>query len=169
MGARKYAKLIDRLKVLRTEMDAQKEDCRNVTFAQVEHWAEEPLPPAAYKHRPWWSNNINNSNSNRPWDRAYFRTEDVDMKARTVVFRKLPLPSPLPRHPFNSQRWKKAPPSGESGEIVPRGGLSDVAHPFRQQCAERSHPLRGALKGTIRITVDVDLTAPADPEWGNKP
>jgi len=28
------------------------------------------------------------------------------------------------------------------------------------------HPLFGALKGSMRIAAGVDLTTPADPEWG---
>jgi len=30
------------------------------------------------------------------------------------------------------------------------------------------HPLIGALKGLIHVEPGVDLTAPADPDWGNR-
>lgn len=165
MPARKYAKLVASLEELRAEMEANHEVRREVSFEQVAGWAAEPLPPAAYKHRPWWSNNRNNDNSNRPWDRAYFRIEDVDMNAQTVVFRKLPLPPPSPLATKESiQRLinrVRAP--------LQHNSMSDVAQPFTSQLNSTHHPVRGALKGTIRITVDVDLTAPADPEWADRP
>lgn len=30
------------------------------------------------------------------------------------------------------------------------------------------HPLRGALKGLLRVTEGTDITKPADPDWGNR-
>lgn len=164
MAARKYAQLVAALEKLRDELDSKNISRYSTTFAQVEQWAGEPLPPAAYKHRPWWSNNRNNNNSNRPWERAYFRTENVDMEAQMVVFRKLPLPQP-PKTTGSFRRFLQPKPT--------ETGMSDVARPYiaqqqppKAQAHTTHHPLRGALKGTIRVTVDVDLTLPADPDWG---
>lgn len=64
-----------------------------------------------------------------------FRTEQVDVKSRKVVFRRI-------------EDKRAEPPSHPQ----PRKG-------------ER-HPLFGALKGLVRIPPGVDLTEPADSEWG---
>jgi hypothetical protein len=163
MGTRKYSRLIASLSRLRADLDAKNLTQYSTTFAEVEQWAGAPLPPAAYKHRPWWSNNSNNSNADRPWEQAYFRTERVNMAARTVVFRKLPLP-PKPTSPSFA---RFSPPTAMEN------GMADAARPYIPQQQARAplaktdrHPLRGALKGTIRLAVDVDLSAPADPDWG---
>ena len=53
---------------------------------------------------------------------------------------------------------KKAKPVEEKA-VVDRG-----AHPGSKQCR---HPLFGAMKGYITFVPGVDLTEPADPEWGD--
>ena len=37
----------------------------------------------------------------------------------------------------------------------------------KKSAAGDRHPLFGALKGVTRIPPGVDLTEPADPDWGN--
>jgi hypothetical protein len=36
------------------------------------------------------------------------------------------------------------------------------------RCAPKHHPLIGWMKGTVQIPAGVDLTEPADPEWGER-
>jgi hypothetical protein len=106
-----------------------------MSFAQIERVVGFKLPPVAQRHRAWWSNSPTNNVMTRAWLDAGFRSEQVDMAARKLVFR----------------REKQA------------DALKAVS-------AEKSgrHPLIGWMKGTFTIPDGVDLTEPADPEWGER-
>jgi len=114
----------------------QRNDRVPMSFAEVERVTGRKLPPSAAKHRPWWSNNPNNSVMTRVWLDAGFESEQVDMAGRKLVFRRV-------RKPVDS-------PGRESG-----GGREG-----------KYHPLLGALKGLMRIAPGADLPKPADPDWG---
>jgi hypothetical protein len=106
-----------------------------MSFAQIERVVGFKLPPVAQRHRAWWSNSPTNNVMTRAWLDAGFRSEQVDMTARKLVFR----------------REKQADaPEAESAEKSGR------------------HPLIGWMKGTVTIPEGVDLTEPADPEWGER-
>ncbi len=105
-----------------------------MSFAQIERVVGFKLPPVAQRHRAWWSNSPSNNVMTKAWLQAGFRSEEVDMAAGRLVFR----------------RDKKISASSES-----RG-------------AQGPHPLIGWMKGTVHIPDGVDLTQPADPEWGER-
>jgi len=65
-----------------------------MSFADVERVTQTKLPPSAHRHRPWWSNNPNNSVLTRVWLEAGFKSEQVDMEGRKLVFRRVTVPSP---------------------------------------------------------------------------
>jgi hypothetical protein len=69
------------------------------------------------------------------WLSAGFRTAQVDVKSRKVVFHRVE----------EKSAERPSPPPPRKGE---------------------RHPLFGALKGLVRIPPGVDLTEPADPDWG---
>jgi hypothetical protein len=50
------------------------------------------------------------------------------------------------------------------------GSVMSVEQPWSGTpvAKESQHPLRGWMKGTLRIAPGVDLTEPADPEWGQR-
>ena len=75
------------------------------------------------------------------WLEAGFRSEQVDIKSRRLVFRRVALP--------------------KGGETAASG-----AKEVDRQASARRHPLFGALKGLLRIMPGTDLTRPADPKWG---
>lgn len=105
-----------------------------MSFAEIERVIGSKLPPSSPQYPAWWSNNPTNNVMTKVWLAAGFRTEQVNTKARRVVFRRIdqkPSEAPL-------QRARKA----------------------------GRHPLFGALKGLIRVPHGVDLTEPADPDWG---
>ena len=106
-----------------------------MTFMEIERIIGSKLPPNSPQYPAWWSNNPTNNVMTKEWLAAGFRTEQVDTKARKVVFRRVEQNSP---GPAPSPRAKK------SGR----------------------HPLFGALKGMVRIPPGIDLTEPADPDWG---
>jgi hypothetical protein len=119
------------------------------SFSEIEDALGFKLPPSAYQHRAWWSNNPDNNVMTKAWLAAGFETMNVNIEEHTVFFRKiLPPPPPI--------------------EAASRAaGMSDVARPFSAPHAAH-HPVLGALKGTIRVAVEFDLTAPADPDWGTE-
>lgn len=110
-----------------------------LTFGEIENIVKAKLPPSARQQRAWWSNNPDNSVMTKVWLDAGFRSEQVDMEARKLVFRRMSMPS--------GQRPPEEKPTSRS---IERG----------------QHPLRGALKGFVQIMPGTDLTKPADPDWG---
>ena len=104
-----------------------------MSFTEIERVIGGKLPPKAQHHRAWWSNSPSNNVMTKAWLKAGFRSEQVDMAARKLVFRRERKVEPL-----------KSVPEGRPGD----------------------HPLFGCMKGTVTIPAGVDLTEPADPEWG---
>ncbi len=78
----KYAPLADYLK-------RQGREHVPMTFAEIERVTGVKLPASATKHRPWWSNNPDNSVLTKVWLDAGFESEQVDMAARKLVFRRV--------------------------------------------------------------------------------
>jgi len=111
-----------------------------MTFAEIERVVGGKLPPKAQHHRAWWSNNPSNNVMTKVWLAAGFRTEQVDVEARRLVFRRAGKPS-----------------ASEQSRV------QRAAH--RPDGAKR-HPLFGALKGLVRVMPGTDLTEPAEPNWG---
>lgn len=105
-----------------------------MTFGEIERVIGSKLPPKSPQYPAWWSNNPTNNVMTKVWLAAGFRTEQVDTKARKVVFRRV-----------------------ES--------ISAEPPPTRAKKLGRP-PLFGALKGLAYIPPGVDLTQPADPDWG---
>jgi hypothetical protein len=121
-------------------LHAQKRDEVPMTFAQIERLIGYKLP-ASHRYRAWWSNNSFNSVMTKAWLDAGFRSEQVDMEEGTLVFR----------------RVRSLSPSSENSSKESSG-----------EGASKRHPLIGWMKGTVRIAPGVDLTEPADPEWGER-
>ncbi len=71
-----------------------------MTFADIERVIGGKLPPNSPQYPAWWSNNPTNNVMTKVWLAAGFRTEQVDTKARKVVFRRMDQKTPeatLPR------------------------------------------------------------------------
>jgi hypothetical protein len=107
-----------------------------MTFAEIERVIGAKLPPNSPQYPAWWSNNPSNNVMTKVWLAAGYRTEQVDTKARKVVFR----------------RVEKAYSGETAPQTKPRKG--------------EGHPLFGALKDVTFVPPGVDLTEPADPDWG---
>jgi hypothetical protein len=108
-----------------------------MSFDEIERVILAKLPPSALKHRAWWSNNAENNVMTRAWRDAGFESEEVDMKGRRVAFRRV------------------------RSEASRNTGARSV-----DVTTEGRHPLIGWMKGTLTTAEGVDLTQPADPEWG---
>ena len=57
-----------------------------MTFAQIEGVLGRALPPSAFVHRAWWSNNSDNNVMTKAWLAAGYQSSDVNMGGRTVTF-----------------------------------------------------------------------------------
>jgi hypothetical protein len=107
-----------------------------LTFSEIEKITGVKLPPKAQHHRAWWSNNSSNNVMTKVWLEVGYESTRVDMSARKLVFRRV-------------------------GNV----GADERKPPAAPKKGER-HPLFGALKGLVHIPPGVDLTEPADPDWG---
>ena len=109
-----------------------------MTFAEIERVIGAKLPPNSPNYPAWWSNNPTNNVMTKVWLNAGFRTEQVDVRSRKLVFRRAETTAgSLP----GSQRSS----NGDN---------------------ENRHPLFGIWKGMTSVAPGVDLTEPADPDWG---
>lgn len=62
------------------------QDMLRMTFKEVEALLHEDLPPAAWKHRAWWSNSESNTAARHGWLAAGWESSQVDMNKGEVVF-----------------------------------------------------------------------------------
>jgi hypothetical protein len=108
-----------------------------MTFDEVEQEAGFALPASARLHAAWWANDHDRHVQARAWLDAGYETEQVDMKARTLVF------------------------SRARSRTLPRqGGMAEAAPEYTHDGAKmpRRSPLFGALKGTFWVDPEWDLT-----------
>jgi len=123
---------------------AQVTDFLRMTFDEVEKEAGFKLPASARLHQAWWANDRARHVQAKAWLDAGYESEQVDMKAGRLVFRRVVA--------------EKQSPLGRPG------GMSDPAREYKPaEPAEkkpRRSPLFGALKGTFWIDPTWDLTKP---------
>jgi hypothetical protein len=74
----------------------QRRDVVPMTFGEIEKITGAKLPASAHKYRPWWSNNPDNSVMTKVWLDAGFASEQVDILARKLVFRRVRGPTETP-------------------------------------------------------------------------
>jgi hypothetical protein len=148
-------------------LEQQDNSLIRMTFREVEAVIGCSLPRSS-RYPAWWSNNPSNNVMTKVWLEAGFKTEQVDIEGRKLVFRRV-----KPRQP-------PTPVSVVPGGFSESGGNALVEH-FGVKTAKASstpapvdtsaasllfHPAFGSMKGLIQIAPGVDLTEPADPEWG---
>lgn len=114
-----------------------------LTFAEIERIIGAKLPDSQ-RYPAWWSNNPWNNVMTKVWLDAGFETEQVDISGRKVVFRKA------------GQRSSKS------------VDVANTATPKSTGAGSDRRSLIGWMEGTVTIAPGVDLTEPADPEWGKQ-
>ena len=112
-----------------------------VSFADVERILGFKLP-ASQNHRAWWSNNPNNNVMTKAWLAAGYETEQVDLQAKRLVFRRV------------ERDWDVADKARKPASLK------------AQPDQGKAHPLVGWMKGLTTVAPGVDLTEPSHPEWG---
>jgi len=119
-----------------------------MTLAEIEQLINGQLPPAAFKHRAWWSNNPLNNVMTQEWLDAGYKTKRVDMPGRKVVF---VLAAKNEASPASSAKSLATTPSPSRPAMPPPGG-------FLARLCER-------LAGTVTIPAGVDLAASRGETW----
>ena len=125
-----------------------------MTFAEIERVIGHPLPRSS-RYPAWWSNNPSNNVMTKIWLKAGFKTEQVSIESRKLVFRRVTSPSAATSKPADPRR---------------RPGMADVARgyavegktaPHNREENRAVHPAFGSMKGMMVIAPGVDLTEPA--------
>ncbi len=130
---------------LRTFLEGQHAERLPMTFAEIEKVIGFKLPQSQ-AIRAWWSNNTSNNVMTRAWLAAGYKTEQVDIAGRKLVFRR---------------------DAAARRQVMPRaGGFAEEA-PAARPKENAKHPIFGALKDVTWIAPGIDLTEPADPEWAD--
>ena len=122
-----------------------------MTFGEIEKIIGAGLPPSAFKHRAWWSNNPSNSVITHAWLEAGYKTADVDLPGRKLMF-----------HRSTPPRLHANPPLEPGGGPTVHG---EANAPPEIANAGFFSRIFGALKGTVTVRPGTDLTAPVDTEW----
>ena len=134
---------MSKYQLLSTHLHQSGQNSIAMTFAKIERIVGTKLPPSAFKYRAWWSNNPMNSVITRAWLNAGYKTENVDMSKRKLIFKKVLLDTSAEKLPFR------------------KGRVTETAD-------ARSFPFSrifGALKGTVTIMPGVDLTRSTGETW----
>jgi hypothetical protein len=69
-------------------LSSKKGASHRLGFEQIERVLGFKLPRSAYRHEAWWSNNLAGHSHARAWLSAGWRTQDLDLSARKVTFRR---------------------------------------------------------------------------------
>ena len=112
-----------------------------MTFAEIERVVGAKLPKSQ-KHQAWWSNSTSNNVMTQVWLDAGYRSEQVDVVGRKLVFRRVAVSGMQEEETV----FKPAPPQREKVTV---------------------HPAFGAMKGTFTIEPGYDISKPiyTDEEW----
>lgn len=124
---------------LLTYLSNVNDDLVPMGFSEIEQVLGFELPASSRTQRAWWSNNPTNNVMTRAWLEAGYETAQVDMAGEKLMFKKAHAPNAFAK---------------------------PKAHAVATGTLRKRSPLFGALKGMLTVPADVDLTQPADPEWG---
>jgi hypothetical protein len=123
---------------LRNFLEAQRAERIPMTFREIEAVLGFKLPKSQV-YPAWWSNNPTNNVMTNEWLAAGYKTEQVDIEGKKLVFRR-------------TERADRM-----------DGVIKDKPLGERQP---RRHPGFGLMKGLTTIAPGTDLTAPMGGDWG---
>ena len=124
----------------------QRRDVVPMSFAEIEKITGIKLPPSAHRHRPWWSNNPDNSVMTKVWLEAGFVSEQVDMPARKLVFRRIRRPHAAHQAAQSAGEKPFHPAYGAMKGLIRIMPGTDLTQPADPQWADRLDALSGKRK-----------------------
>ena len=124
---------------LKTFLLGQAVDAVPMTFAEIEQVLQAPLPRSK-RYPAWWSNNASNNVMTEVWLQAGFMTEQVDIGAERLVFRRKPI-------------------------AATATGVAEAAPAFPAAQVGWLERLRSKMVGTVRVQAGWDLTNPTGEVW----
>lgn len=127
---------------LKTFLAGSAETVMPMTFSAVAQILATKLPNSAFIHQAWWSNHGESHVHAQAWLEAGFKTEQVDLRAQTVVFRR-------------------------AAPATVAQGVAEASKPFAGPSMTGSwiDRARAKLRGTVRVAPGYDLTQPYDEAW----
>jgi len=129
---KKEGEMASKYDALANYLRRQDSDRIKMSFRQIEDLIEGGLPPAAWKHRAWWSNNLSNASARNGWRAAGWKTSKVDMQNQTLVF--IRDRGNEPARPASPPLYQRAPVSADQtiSEVLERvGGHENLAETQR--------------------------------------
>ncbi|MHA6300085.1 DUF7662 domain-containing protein [Devosia sp. CAU 1758] len=111
-----------------------------LSFPEIERILGFTLPRSARLYAAWWSNSGGTHVQSSAWQGAGYDTQLVDLKNQTIQF------VPTSREGFSE--------------------MEQASFASKAPSKPLKHPLLGCMKGTSIVMPGVDLTEPADPDWG---
>lgn len=126
-----------------------------LSFDAIEKILGFALPRSARRHPAWWSNGAASHVQANAWLGAGFETAEVDMAGEKLSF--------VPRQ---AEAAIAPVPEAADAPLPPPEAIAPVPAKSAESPPGR-HPAWGAMRGTFKIPPDLDLTDPADPEWGS--
>lgn len=84
-------RLMSKYRPLTEFLEQKSTETVRLTFDEIARMIGQPLPRSAFEHREWWSNNPSGHSHARAWVDAGWRSEQVDMSGRSLVFRRMAL------------------------------------------------------------------------------
>ena len=79
---------MSKYQALRAFLQSRSTEAVPMTFAEIERVLGFKLPPSQ-SYRAWWSNNPTNNVMTKEWLAAGYKTEQVDLEGRRLVFRRV--------------------------------------------------------------------------------
>jgi predicted CopG family antitoxin len=125
------------------------------SFSDIERIIGRRLPPSAYQHRPWWSNNTANSAMTRIWVAAGWKSEQVDMAGQRLVFRRVREKSTAPA-PFNYHITVSAEANAHLAQRAKRTG-QEVAEVIAELIEQNAKP---KLSERLKVATNILKSGP---------
>lgn len=136
---------------------ARDQDRWRVSFQELEAIIGAKLPASAFKYPAWWSNNPTNNAMTRIWLKAGWRTEQVDVPAQRVVFRRAGMAETAQAGVFGERSRDYGDASARPPETKMAGGAAEALAIGRNIRAARERA--GLSEAVLGASLGLDANA----------